>query len=97
MGLVGVTAWQLVRVAYLAATRPDAAPTAAGLVLAFVVTVVWLLTVYWLAMGAWRRAIWGCPFEHDTAAPAARRCPRYDLVGDGAPGTGPTSTDPPPG
>jgi hypothetical protein len=95
VGLVGVTAWQLVRLLYLAATRPDVVPTSGGLVLAFLITVVWLLTVYWLAMGAWRRAIWGCPFEHDATAPAARRCARHDLVGSRPDDTGTTAAGPP--
>lgn len=75
--LVLVTAWQLVWLAYRAATDPAVAPTGGGLVLAFVITVVWLLTIYWLALGAWRRSVWGCPFDHVDHAPVGRRCERH--------------------
>jgi hypothetical protein len=80
--LVGLTVVQLGLLAIRAATDPDVAPTTGTLLLAFVVTVVWLLTVYWLAVGSWRRTVWGCPFDHAAAAPATRRCQRHGLLGD---------------
>jgi hypothetical protein len=55
----------------------ETAPTGGALFLGFLITVVWLLTIFWLVMGAWRRTVWGCPFEHDEEAAAARRCPRH--------------------
>lgn len=82
-GLVLVTLVQLVRMVVLAASA-ERAPTGGGLLLAFLVTVVWLLTIYWLAAGAWRRSVWGCPFAHRQDAPAGRRCPRHaSLPADG--------------
>lgn len=82
VALVGLTAFQLVRLAYLAATA-EAAPSGLGLLLAFVITVVWLLTVYWVSAGAWRRTVWGCPFEHTADAPRLRRCARHRTVDAG--------------
>jgi hypothetical protein len=73
---VALTAVQLVVLAVTAARFPRAAGTG-GLFLGFVVTVVWLLTVYWLVMGAWRRSVWGCPFDHDAGATDDRRCVRH--------------------
>lgn len=93
VALIVVTAAQLLRLAHRAATDPDVVAGGGALVLAFVVTVVWLLTVYWLAAGSWRRTIWGCPFEHTTSAPRARRCHRHDLLDDDHASDAP---DPPP-
>jgi hypothetical protein len=79
-GLAGavtvLTAVQLVGLA-IAMVRLESAPTGGALFLGFLITVVWLLTIFWLVMGAWRRTVWGCPFEHDEQAPAARRCQRH--------------------
>ncbi len=82
VALVTITVVQLGRLAVRAATDPDVAPTTGSLLLAFVVTVVWLLTVYWLAVGSWRRTVWGCPFDHTEAAPSSRRCQRHELLAD---------------
>jgi hypothetical protein len=79
---VVVTVVQLVGLA-VAAAHLQPAPSTGGLVLGFLVTVVWLLTIYWLVMGAWRRSVWGCPFDHRHDAAPARRCPRHPgVVGD---------------
>lgn len=78
--VVAVTVWQLGRLAYRAATDPDVAPSGGMLVLAFIVTVVWLLTIFWVSVGAWRRTVWGCPFDHTEDAPRLRRCPRHGLL-----------------
>jgi hypothetical protein len=80
VAVVVVTVLQLARLAYLAATDPDVAITGGLLVLAVVITVVWLLTVFWVAVGAWRRTVWGCPFDHTADAPRLRRCPRHPTV-----------------
>jgi hypothetical protein len=77
-----VTAAQLVRLAVTVLTDPALEVSGGGLLLAFAITVVWLLTVTWLALGAWRRSVWGCPFDHDADAPEARRCVRHGTVGD---------------
>jgi hypothetical protein len=79
--VAGATVLQLGRLAHRAATDPDVVPSTGMLLLAFVVTVVWLMTVYWVAAGSWRRTVWGCPFEHLQASPAGRRCPRHRLLG----------------
>lgn len=92
--LVAVTALQLARLAYRAATDPDVVAGGGALLLAFVVTVVWLLTIYWLSAGSWRRTVWGCPFEHRRRAPSARRCERHRLVGEEGPGAGDPPTPP---
>lgn len=55
-------------------------PSLGGLILGFTITVVWLLTIYWLTMGAWRRSVWGCPFDHRRDGVATRRCVRHALV-----------------
>jgi hypothetical protein len=81
IGLATLTVWQVGRLAVVAATDPKLQVSGAGLVLAFAITVVWLLTVYWLVMGAWRRSVWGCPFEHGADATTTHRCPRHRLVG----------------
>lgn len=83
VALVVVTVVQLGLLAVRAATDPDVAATAGGLLVGFVITVVWLLTIYWLTMGSWRRTVWGCPFEHAGTAPRTRRCPRHRLLTDG--------------
>lgn len=79
VGLAAVTAVQFVRLAWVALTG-DLDVSTAGLFLAFVITVVWLMTIFWLVAGAWRRSVWGCPFDHVADAPEARRCPRHRHV-----------------
>ncbi|MFA9446566.1 hypothetical protein [Egicoccus sp. AB-alg6-2] len=74
--LAAHTASQFVRLAWVALTGELTVSTA-GLLLAFLITVVWLLTIWWLVVGAWRRSIWGCPFDHHADAPGPRRCPRH--------------------
>jgi hypothetical protein len=78
--LVAGTAVQLV--ALVRALLTDELPPigGAGLVLGFAITVVWLLTVAWFSLGAWRRTVWGCPFSHTHQASAARRCVRHAMV-----------------
>jgi hypothetical protein len=87
--IAGATVLQLIGLV-LAVTRPGLEPSGVGLFLGFLVTVVWLSTIYWVVMGAWRRSVWGCPFHHDTAGRDARRCPRHHLVTDprAVPGSG---------
>ena len=68
----------------LAVTRLETAPSTLGLVLGFLVTVGWFLTIYWFAMGAWRRSVWGCPFDHTTEASFERRCQRHRLFPPGS-------------
>jgi hypothetical protein len=99
--VVVVTVAQLGRLAYRAATDPDVVLSTGMLVLAFVVTVVWLMTVFWVSVGSWRRTVWGCPFDHLPSSPSARRCPRHRLLepdtstrAEGGLGPGPP-TDPP--
>jgi hypothetical protein len=79
VGIAGLTALQFVALA-IALVRLDTAPTTGGLLLGFLITVVWLLSIYWLVMGTWRRSVWGCPFHHTTAGPEARRCTRHAVV-----------------
>jgi hypothetical protein len=93
VGLAALTVWQLGRLAIVAATDPGVAPTGVGLVLAFAITVVWLLTVYWLVMGAWRRSVWGCPFAHDPTAATNRRCHRHGTVPVDGPDAAPEDGD----
>jgi hypothetical protein len=78
--LVSVTAVQFLALAraFLGGDLPPLGT--GGLLLAFAFTVVWLLTIAWFALGAWRRCVWGCPFAHRSQAPEARRCPRHGLV-----------------
>ena len=66
----------------VALLRLDVQPTAGGIVLGFVVTVVWWLTIHWLVLGAWRRSVWGCPFAHtgDDLGDPAVTCPRHGRV-----------------
>lgn len=77
--LIGVTGVQFVTL-FLALLRLEVRLSTGGMVLGFAITVVWLLTISWFSMGAWRRSVWGCPFDHDTAAPALRRCERHGSV-----------------
>ena len=77
--LVVVTVAQVVGL-LVAIGRLEVAPTTLGLVLGFLVTVGWFLTIYWFAMGAWRRSVWGCPFDHATDARFERRCTRHCLL-----------------
>lgn len=74
--LVVITIVQLV-VLVMAVAQLEVASSGGARFLGFLVTVVWLVTISWLVMGLWRRSVWGCPFEHDAAAPAARRCQRH--------------------
>jgi hypothetical protein len=87
IALVTSTAVQLV--ALVRALVGDDLPRigGAGLLLGFAITVVWLLTVAWFSLGAWRRTVWGCPFSHAGDAPIARRCVRHALVEAPRPGT----------
>jgi len=78
-GLAGLTAFQFLRLAWVALTG-DLPVSGGGLFLAFLITVVWLMTIYWLVVGAWRRSVWGCPFEHTDDAADDRRCPRHRAV-----------------
>lgn len=75
-----VTATQAIRLVVVLVTHPDIRITTGGAVLGFLITVMWFLTIYWLAAGAWRRSVWGCPFEHTEDTPDARRCQRHALV-----------------
>jgi hypothetical protein len=75
-----VTTAQLGRLAWFLATDDRVQVTGGGAFLGFLITVVWLLTIYWLAAGAWRRSVWGCPFEHTTDAGPDRRCQRHALA-----------------
>lgn len=77
-GLVVVTAAQLVA---LVAVLVRTGASGGGAVLGFLVTVVWLLTISWLVLGAWRRTVWGCPFAHEHDAVVDRRCARHRLLG----------------
>jgi hypothetical protein len=88
--LVSVTAVQFLALAraFLGGDLPTLGT--GGLLLAFAFTVVWLLTIAWIALGAWRRSVWGCPFAHLSDAPAARRCPRHGLVDRPVPDHDPT-------
>lgn len=79
VGLVGITVVQLVGLT-VALVGLEERPTGGGLFLGFLITVVWLLTIYWLAMGAWRRSVWGCPFRHTADAPEVRRCARHRVI-----------------
>jgi hypothetical protein len=74
--LVVITILQLAGLV-VAVVRLEVTPSGGARFLGFLVTVVWLVTIFWLVMGLWRRSVWGCPFEHDAEAPAARRCQRH--------------------
>ena len=58
-------------------------PSVGGVLLGFLITVAWLLTIYWLALGAWRRSIWGCPFRHTEDGYVGARCPRHRRLANG--------------
>lgn len=82
IALIALTAAQTVNLV-ISLVRLDGQASGGGLFLGFVITVVWFLAIYWLAMGAWRRSVWGCPFQHTESATPARRCPRHRLVTQG--------------
>jgi hypothetical protein len=94
--LLAVTAVQLV--ALVRALVGDELPAlgGGGLLLGFAFTVVWLLTIAWFTLGAWRRTVWGCPFSHVHDAPAARRCIRHALLDASAPAEPAPPTPPEP-
>lgn len=79
VGVSAITGTQLIGLT-LSLLRLEQRPGGGALFLGFLVTVVWLLTIWWLAMGAWRRTVWGCPFEHHAETSEARRCPRHAQV-----------------
>lgn len=89
--LYAVTTVQFVGLA-VALVRLDTPPSGTGPFLGFLVTVVWLLTIHWFAVGAWRRSVWGCPFQHAADAQVVRRCPRHATVE--AAGTSPVGEPP---
>jgi hypothetical protein len=92
-----VTVLQLVRLVWTLTTSDQLQVTGGGAFLGFLITVVWLLTIYWLSAGAWRRSVWGCPFDHAEDAAFDRRCRRHALVPATAPAgatTGATTEDP---
>ena len=81
---VAIATITIVQVVGLVVTllRLEVEPTAGGIVLGFVITVAWWLTIHWLVLGAWRRSVWGCPFPHagdDLTDPSAA-CPRHGRV-----------------
>jgi hypothetical protein len=78
--LLAITAAQVVVLARLLVSPEAPQFTTPGLLLGFAFTVVWLLTIAWVALGSWRRTVWGCPFAHTADAAPARRCPRHGLV-----------------
>ena len=78
-GLLGLTVVQLLTMTMVLLQAELAASTAA-LFVGFAITVVWLLTIYWFVMGAWRRSVWGCPFDHVVEAAPQRRCRRHRLT-----------------
>jgi hypothetical protein len=78
--LLVVTVFQVIRLVITVLTSPDVQVTGGGAFLGFLVTVVWFLTIYWVTAGAWRRSVWGCPFEHAEDAVWERRCRRHALV-----------------
>ena len=51
-------------------------------VLGFLFTAAAGMIVFWLAVGSWRRTVWGCPFSHAADAPWVARCKRHALLGD---------------
>jgi ABC-type nickel/cobalt efflux system permease component RcnA len=79
--LVAITAVQFVML-FATLFRMETRLSGGARLLGFAFTVLWLLTVSWFALGAWRRSVWGCPFDHVTTAPAERICPRHDAVPD---------------
>jgi hypothetical protein len=78
--LVVVTVLQVIRLVWTIATDDRFQVSGGGAFLGFLVTVVWFLTIYWVAAGAWRRSVWGCPFLHTEDAHYDRRCQRHPLV-----------------
>lgn len=78
--IVVVTTLQLVRLVWTLASSGQVQVSGGGAFLGFLVTVVWLLTIFWLSAGAWRRSVWGCPFEHTEEAGSDRRCRRHALA-----------------
>lgn len=64
-------------------------------VLGFLATVASGMIVFWVAVGAWRRTVYGCPFDHRDTAPWERRCRRHELVGDPDPYAARHSSDGP--
>jgi hypothetical protein len=79
IALILVTLLQAVRLVVIVFTE-ELTVSPVGLLLAFAITVVWLVGISWLVAGGWRRSVWGCPFDHTQDTPAARRCPRHRLV-----------------
>ncbi len=77
-GIAVVTVLQVIALG-AALLQAEVEPTLGRLLLAFVITVVWWLTIYWLVLGAWRRSVWGCPFPHagDDGFDGIMRCPRH--------------------
>lgn len=78
--LLVVTSLQVVRLVGVLVTSDEVQVTGGGAFLGFLVTVVWFLTIFWLVAGAWRRSVWGCPFEHAVDAHLHRRCQRHPLL-----------------
>lgn len=56
-------------------------PTGGTSFLGFLATVATGMIVFWVSVGAWRRTVWGCPFEHAADAAWVVRCRRHELVG----------------
>lgn len=78
--LAVVTVLQTIRLVATVLTDDRVQVTGGGAVLGFLITVVWYLIVVWLIAGAWRRTVWGCPFEHHEDAVYDRRCQRHPLL-----------------
>ncbi|MEX1178251.1 MAG: hypothetical protein WEB09_07290 [Nitriliruptor sp.] len=93
--LIAVTVLQLIRLVWTLATSDQVQITGGRAFVGFLITVVWLLTIFWLAAGAWRRSVWGCPFEHIESAVWDRRCQRHALVPTGEPAPGTDGGSPP--
>jgi hypothetical protein len=74
-----ITAYQFVGLAW-SLVHLEQRPGGGALFLGFLITVVWLVTIWWVVMGAWRRTVWGCPFDHRPDASEPRRCPRHAHV-----------------
>lgn len=66
-----------------------------GTFIGFVVTAAALTNVFWLAAGAWRRTVWGCPFAHTEDAPWGMKCQRHGLVEVSTAPSDPRVEDPP--
>ena len=82
--LIVVTVLQVIRLVWTLLTSDQVQVSGGRAFIGFVITVVWLLTIFWLTAGAWRRSVWGCPFEHTTDAHYDRRCRRHAFVAAGA-------------